>query len=167
MIATCTLTYFLPFVPKQQINDNCWYSLQVLIDRFVRISIDSCCRCSTTETPLTPFFSRVSIISTPPGLVGKEIGIHRQFHRPNTGYNKCRYSIQLVDRPTGVFNRLVQGFIPTGQSNRCRSIVLHTCGQTTGRYRSKNSIHIGHSKYRSTISRAYWSQSSNRYRSTM
>ena len=39
--------------------------------------------------------------------MGKEIGIHRQFHPPVTGYNKYRYSIhQLVDR-AGVFNRLL------------------------------------------------------------
>ena len=44
----------------------------------------------------------------PLDLLGKEIGIHRPFHRPITGDNKYRYSIhQLVDRPTGVFNRLL------------------------------------------------------------
>ena len=33
------------------------YLVEVLIDdRFVRISIDSCCCCWTTETPLTTFF---------------------------------------------------------------------------------------------------------------
>ena len=53
-------------------------------------------------------FSRVSIIPIPLDLLGKEIGFHRQFHPPITGYNKYRYSIhQLVDRPTGVFNRLL------------------------------------------------------------
>ena len=46
----------------------------------------------------------------PLDLLGKEIGIHRPFHRPITGDNKYRYSIhQLVDRPTGVFNRLLYG----------------------------------------------------------
>ena len=85
-----------------------YYLVEVLIDRFVRISIDSCCRCSTTERPLTPFFSKVSIIPIPLDLWGKEIGIHRQFHRPIIGYNKYRHAIhQLVYRPTGVFNRLL------------------------------------------------------------
>ena len=75
-----------------------------LIDRFVRISIDSCCCCWTTETPLTTFFLRVSIAPIPLDL----LGVHRQIHPPITGYNKYRYSIhQLVDRPTGEFNRLL------------------------------------------------------------
>ena len=89
-------------------------------------------------------------------LLGKEIGIHRQFHPPITGYNKYRYSIhQLVDRPTGVFSRLLyralylqvkaiyndqqfhipidqtigidrQFHVPIGHSNRYRSTMRHT-----------------------------------------
>ena len=55
------------------------YLVEVLIDdRFVRISIDSCCCCWTTETPLATFFSTVSIIQIRLDLLGKEIGIHRQ-----------------------------------------------------------------------------------------
>ena len=134
------------------------------MDKFVRISI-CCCRCWTTETPLTPFFSRLSITPIPLDLLGKEVGIRRQFHRPIKGNNKSRYSIhQLVDRPTGVFNRLLYRAlhllvkaIDAGRQFHIR------IGQTVGRYRS-------------TISRTYWSQNvsihvaignSNRYRSTM
>ena len=82
MMAICTLTYFLPCVSKQQI-----YLVEVLIGRFVRVSIDSCCCCRTTETSLTTFFSRVWIIPIPLDLLGKEIGIHRQFYPPITGYS--------------------------------------------------------------------------------
>ena len=59
--------------------------IEVLIDRFVRISIDNCC-CCWTET-LHYFFSRASIVPIPLDLLGKEIGIHRRFHPPITGYN--------------------------------------------------------------------------------
>ena len=142
----------------------------------MRISIHSCCCCWTTETPLTTFFSRVSIIPIPLDLLvkEKEIGIHRQFHPPITGYNKYRYSIhQLVDRPTGVFNRLLyralyllvkaididrqfhipigqaigidrQFHVPIGHSNRFWSTMWHT-------YCKNNSLLC-------RFNRTYWSK---------
>ena len=131
-----------------------WYLvlIQVLIDRFVRISIDSCC-CWTEETPRY-FFSRLSIIPIPLDLLGKEIGIHRQFHPPITGYNMYRYSIhQLVDAPTGVFNRLLyRALYQAIDIDRQFHIPI---GQTTGIDRQFN-VPIGHSnRYRSIMWPSY------------
>ena len=95
----------------------------------------------------------------PLDLLGKEIGIHRPFHRPITGDNKYRYSIhQLVDRPTGVFNRLLYRalYILVKAIDFDRQFHI-PIGQTIGRYRSTISRTYW-SQYRSTISCAYWSQ---------
>ena len=85
-------------------------------------------------------------------LLGKEIGIHRHFHRPITGYNKYRYSIhQLVDRPTGVFNRLLYGalYLLVKATDLDRQFHI-PIGQTIGI--DRQNVPIGHSnRYRSII----------------
>ena len=123
----------------------------------MRISIDSCCRYST-ETPVTPFFSTVLIIPCPVDLLGKEIGIHRHFHRPITGYNKYRYSIhQPVDRPTGVFNRLLYRdlYLLLKQDISIDNFTYLLVKQQVDIDRK---FHVHWSQYQSAISRAYWLQ---------
>ena len=104
-------------------------------------------------------FSRVSIIPIPLDLLGKEIGFHRQFHPPITGYNKYRYSIhQLVDRPTGVFNtgrllyRALYLLVKAIDIDRQFHIPI---GQTVGIDRQFN-VPIGHNiRYRSIMWHTY------------
>ena len=89
------------------------------------------------------------MIPFPLDLLGKGMGIHRQFHRPIIGDNGCRYSPhQLVDRRIGVFNRLL-----------CRALYLLVKAILTDVFRQFH-IPIGEKigSYRSTISHTYWSQ---------
>ena len=89
MIAICTLTYFLPLFQNCRFTTIPSWQYQVLIDRFVRISIDRCCCCWTTETPLTTFFRGYQSYQFLWTYWAKN-RIHRQFHPPITGYNKYR-----------------------------------------------------------------------------
>ena len=94
MIAICTLTYFLPLFQNCRFTTIPSWQYQVLIDRFVRISIDRCCCCWTTETPLTTFFSRVSIIPIPLDLLGKELGTYPSAISPSS-YVQVTISIDI------------------------------------------------------------------------
>ena len=127
-----------------------------LIDRFVRIPIDYLLLLLNRNTSHC-FFSRVSIVPIPLDLLGKQIGIHRQFHPPITGHNKYQYSIhQLVDRPTGVFTRLLYRalylLVKAIDIDRQFHIPI---GQTIGIDRQFH-VPIGHSKrYRLTVGHTY------------
>ena len=75
------------------------------------------------------------MIPFPLDLLGKGMGIHRQFHRPIIDDNGCRYS-PFTTPTCGQTNRciqqtIVQGSIPTRQSNinRCLSTISHTYWQ--------------------------------------
>ena len=123
----CTLAYFLAFVCED-------------FNRKLLLLLNN-------RNTYHNFFSTVSIMPIPLDLLGKEMGIHRQFHPPLTGYNKYRSSIhQLVDRPTGVFNRLLYRdlFVLVKAIDIDRQFHIHT-------YWSNN-------RYPSTTSRTYWSQ---------
>ena len=130
------------------------------------ISIDSCCCCIATEdTPLTTFFSRVTIIPIPLHLLGKELGIHRQFYPPISGYNKYQYTNLWTDQQAYSID-YGKGFY-TYWSKQWISIDNFTwhmpIGQTIGIDRQFH-VPIGHSnKYRSTIWHTYCKNNSLLY----
>ena len=145
MIAICTLIYFLPFVSNSRFT--IIPGINRSFNRWVGEDFNRQLPLLLNRNTSHNFFSRVSIIPIPLALLDKEIGIHRHFHRPITGYNKYRYSIhQLVDRTTGVFNRLLYRalYLLVNVIDIDRQFYM-PIGQRIGRYRSKNS-------------RTYWSQ---------